>query len=372
MADDNEWVVESIAGYLGSPEWVVPVTDFMEHKCSVFDDEDENKLSYTEIHEQYKHLVEKLLDTYMQEVGISEQQFVEACSSPIAKSKALQAVFQPVLATDDFQVFKSLMLQKNMELQLQALRVIQERNGALPECLMDGEDMMSELEQQELKILKEVLRRSKEEYEQEEALRKMSQREAGSSSTSSSERMTVDVHPDADTPPDLVTDRGSKVGGISERSEPMGGDSGPDVQRTPTPGCPSSTSAKCLSREGSEDSKVLGPLRVPLKGAELKMSGSHAAESWLEEARKEAGISKSFKELSTVQQEQLQQRALYLRQQRDKLQALRKEQQPKPPEQLPACPALTPPPQEISADERKNLEKRKRLAEKLKEEVIKK
>ena len=34
MAEDSEWVVESIAGYLGSPEWVVPVTDFMENKCT--------------------------------------------------------------------------------------------------------------------------------------------------------------------------------------------------------------------------------------------------------------------------------------------------------------------------------------------------
>lgn len=43
----------------------------------------------------------------------------------------VQSVFQPVLATDDFQVFRSLMVQKNMELQLQALRVIKERNGRL-------------------------------------------------------------------------------------------------------------------------------------------------------------------------------------------------------------------------------------------------
>lgn len=34
MADDSEWVLESIAGYLGSPEWVIPVTDFMENKCT--------------------------------------------------------------------------------------------------------------------------------------------------------------------------------------------------------------------------------------------------------------------------------------------------------------------------------------------------
>ena len=41
----------------------------------------------------------------------------------------VQVVFQPVLATDDFQMFRSLMVQKNMELQLQALRVIKERHG---------------------------------------------------------------------------------------------------------------------------------------------------------------------------------------------------------------------------------------------------
>lgn len=41
-------------------------------------------------------------------------------------------MFQPVVATDDFQMFRSLMVQKNMELQLQALRVLKETNGTVP------------------------------------------------------------------------------------------------------------------------------------------------------------------------------------------------------------------------------------------------
>uniref|UniRef100_A0A3Q1F8Z0 Cilia- and flagella-associated protein 36 n=1 Tax=Acanthochromis polyacanthus TaxID=80966 RepID=A0A3Q1F8Z0_9TELE len=183
-----EWVVESIVGYLGSPEWVIPVTDFMENKCTVFDDEDENKLSYTEIHQQYKKLVEKLLENYMQEVGINEQQFLDACTSPFARSKTLQTVFQPVLATDDFQMFRSLMVQKNMELQLQALRVMKERNGALPECLTDGVDVMSELQQQEMKILQEVLKKSKEEYDEEMSRRMLLEEEVGSTSSSCSDK----------------------------------------------------------------------------------------------------------------------------------------------------------------------------------------
>lgn len=32
--DDSEWVLESIVGYLGSPEWVIPVTDFIENRCT--------------------------------------------------------------------------------------------------------------------------------------------------------------------------------------------------------------------------------------------------------------------------------------------------------------------------------------------------
>ncbi|XP_046698445.1 cilia- and flagella-associated protein 36 isoform X5 [Silurus meridionalis] len=223
MAEDSEWVVESIAGYLGSPEWLIPLTDFMENKCTVFDDEEENKLSYTEIHQQYKQLVEKLLENYMQEVGISEQQFLAACSSPFAKSKSLQALFQPVLATNDFQMFRSLMVQKNVELQLQALRVIKERKGALPDCLTDGTDVMSELEQQEMQILQEVLKRSKEEYEEELARREhLGQKVASTSTTLREEPVRNGSEPQAKahTHAQPIISPSKKVGEtvISERS----------------------------------------------------------------------------------------------------------------------------------------------------------
>ncbi|KTG32044.1 hypothetical protein cypCar_00030494 [Cyprinus carpio] len=272
MADDSEWVLESIAGFLSSPDWLIPLADFMDNKCSVFDDEDENKLSYTEIHQQYKQLVERLLENYTQEVGISEQQFLHACSS-FSKTQTLQAVFRPVLATDDFQMFRSLMVQKNMELQLQALHVIKERNGGLPECLTDGVDVVSELEQQEMKILQEVLRRSKEEYDLEMVHRVQETEEQASTSSSLSE----------------------------------------------TPLCDS------VSQQTNTDEQAL------------------------------------------------QQRSEYLKQQRDKLQALKRDQtQKSPADAPPAAPEPKHTAQEISVEEKKKLQKRKHLAEKLKEEVIKK
>ncbi|XP_034408503.1 cilia- and flagella-associated protein 36 isoform X2 [Cyclopterus lumpus] len=409
--DDSEWVVESIVGYLGSPEWVIPVTDFMENKCTVFDDEDENKLSYTEIHQQYKKLVEKLLGNHMQEVGIDEQQFLEACTSPFAKSKILQSVFQTVLATDDFQIFHSMMVQKNMELQFQALRVIKERNGALPECLTDGVDVMTELQDQEMKILQEVLKKSKEEYDEEMSRRLLLDEEVGSTSSSCSDKPMAESsgaqNASADPSQQSSTaEVNTSVTKEESKTDAPGGDKKSAAKRSST----SKPTAACGSN--GVESRVLPALRAPGRSGEPSVGLGPAAEACLEEAHREAGFSKPYTELTASQQEQLQQRAAYLRQQRDKLHALKKEQQkskqgatpeetpapspaPTVPEAvgqsqrngactlppLPLPPAPLPPAQlsahsskqkEISAEERKKLQKRKHLADKLKEEVIKK
>lgn len=177
--DEVEWVVESIAGFLRGPDWSIPILDFVEQKCEVFDDEEESKLTYTEIHQEYKELVEKLLESYLKEIGINEDQFQEACTSPLAKTRTSQAILQPVLAAEDFTIFKAMMVQKNIEMQLQAIRIIQERNGVLPDCLTDGADVVSDLEQEEMKILREVLRKSKEEYDQEEERKRKKQSSEG-------------------------------------------------------------------------------------------------------------------------------------------------------------------------------------------------
>ncbi|KAF6102703.1 cilia and flagella associated protein 36 [Phyllostomus discolor] len=173
--EELEWVMESIAGFLRGPDWSIPILDFVEQKCEVFDDEEESKLTYTEIHQEYKELVEKLLESYLNEIGINEDQFQEACTSSLAKTHTSQAILQPVLAAEDFTIFKAMMVQKNIEMQLQAIRIIQERNGVLPDCLTDGSDMVSDLEQEEMKILREVLRKSKEEYDQEEERKRKKQ-----------------------------------------------------------------------------------------------------------------------------------------------------------------------------------------------------
>ena len=39
-----------IIGFLRSPRWKAPVMSFIDEFCTVFDDEEENKLEFTKIH----------------------------------------------------------------------------------------------------------------------------------------------------------------------------------------------------------------------------------------------------------------------------------------------------------------------------------
>ncbi|XP_078413094.1 cilia- and flagella-associated protein 36 isoform X4 [Cetorhinus maximus] len=316
----EEWMVEGIAGFLSSSCWTIPITDFIEQNCAVFDDEEENKLSYTEIHQDYKDLVEQLLEGYLQDVGIQEDQFLEACNTPLAQSESFQPVFQPVLAAEDFQVFKSLMLQKNVELQLQALRMIQERNGVLPECLTDGEDKISELEQQELRILREVLKQSKDEYEEEMAKRYTTETGAKAGAAQS------------DLEKAIVENAQQEEARLSKQHE-LGKENlqrcvmkSKNASKHVTEDVSSSEIRNKLaidqqsSVSGQSNGitrKVLGPVRVPVKGEEKplpsesiekKMHQSDAAETWLQQAKKEAGISGSFMNLSEEEKQKIQKR----------------------------------------------------------------
>ena len=42
--------MDSITEYLKSPVWKNPILSFIDEHCIVFDEDDENKLEYTDIH----------------------------------------------------------------------------------------------------------------------------------------------------------------------------------------------------------------------------------------------------------------------------------------------------------------------------------
>ncbi|KAM9187418.1 cilia- and flagella-associated protein 36 [Dugong dugon] len=337
--EEVEWVVESIAGFLRGPDWSIPILDFVEQKCEVFDDEEESKLTYTEIHQEYKELVEKLLESYLKEIGINEDQFQEACMSPLAKSRTSQAILQPVLAAEDFSIFKEMMVQKNIEMQLQAIRIIQERNGVLPDCLTDGSDVVSDLEQEEMKILREVLRKSKEEYDQEEERKRKKQLS------------------------EAKTEGPSVHAGEATKMDNSQGDGEPFAHPPPE------VEVHFPNRSAQPLARKLGMLpessSLPQRG--LKMPD-------LEHVSVEGPIAN----LSALGTEELRQREHYLKQKRDKLMSMRKDVRTK---QLKNTEPLGKPAGEVeemtekpemTAEEKQTLLKRRLLAEKLKEEVVNK
>lgn len=47
----SEWVFEYVHGVFQAPTWEGPIGTFIDDNCIVFDDEEENKLSHTEVHQ---------------------------------------------------------------------------------------------------------------------------------------------------------------------------------------------------------------------------------------------------------------------------------------------------------------------------------
>ncbi|NXO72822.1 CFA36 protein, partial [Phainopepla nitens] len=344
--DDVEWVVDTIAGFLRGPAWSVPILEFMEHNCEVFDDEEESKLSYTEIYQEYQALVERLLEDYLKEVGINEEKFQEAFSSPLAKTHTSQAILQTVLAAEDFRLFKKMMVQKNIEMQLQAIRIIKERNGVLPECLTEGSDVFSEIEQEEMKILREVLRKSKEEYEIEQERKRTEEAHAKLKASGDSR----------------------EAGEVKESSE--GAEDSEETPKCPLEGSHKSTKEDpkpvCPVQKGTEN--LAQPSCTKGKEDTKKRSAGEGSENTVQKA----GV--KGPDLSETERQQLKQREDYLKKKRDLLLATKKESKNSvpPPANTDQKEEESPPKEEMPEEKQRLLQKRKMLAEKLKEEVINK
>ena len=106
---------------------------FIDEFCTVFDDEDENKLEFTKIHnvslpldinqpiaQDFKKIVENLLEELMKELGVTHEQFVDSCKRA-EKNPVHKKIVDQILAVENFMAFKRLMVKRNQELNRQAI-----------------------------------------------------------------------------------------------------------------------------------------------------------------------------------------------------------------------------------------------------------
>ena len=122
---ENDWFFDIIINFLRSPRWKTPIMSFLDEYCIIFDNEDENKLEYTPIHNQFKNTVEELIGCLLAELGVTQEQFLEACEKA-TKNPIHKKIVDQIVAVDNFVAFKKLMCKRNAELNLQAMRAMEE------------------------------------------------------------------------------------------------------------------------------------------------------------------------------------------------------------------------------------------------------
>ncbi|CRL07374.1 CLUMA_CG020351, isoform A [Clunio marinus] len=162
MADES-WVFDSLICFLHSPAWNASLSTFIEEKSIIFDPNIEIDISnpeYIAVHNEYKNLVDFMLGSFMEEMNITTEQFELAC----LEGKNLQALandepsdshsfsfhkglFQQIWAANDIRIFVRMMIQRNVELQLQALDLIERRQN---------ENASSSIEMENVEIEKSI------------------------------------------------------------------------------------------------------------------------------------------------------------------------------------------------------------------------
>lgn len=94
LAEDESWIFDSLVFFLNGPIWDAPVQSFIEEKSLIFEPNNENNPDYIKVYDEYKNLVDFMLGNFMEDIGISSQQFENACNHGSMEGISIQ--FQQV------------------------------------------------------------------------------------------------------------------------------------------------------------------------------------------------------------------------------------------------------------------------------------
>ncbi|KAG7395436.1 hypothetical protein PHYBOEH_003762 [Phytophthora boehmeriae] len=134
-AEESDWVFDYVLNLFRSPAWELPVMCFIDDNCASFDTDEENKFIYTELHTQFRELVETVLGSHLAEMGLTGDDFASICEKQRDSERAAGVsvadgvsadVVNQILAMDDFLSFKKLMVKRNLELELEAIKELRE------------------------------------------------------------------------------------------------------------------------------------------------------------------------------------------------------------------------------------------------------
>merc|ERR1719296_419408 len=116
------YISSLVAAIYRSPTWFSPIAKFVDENCGIFEDQEENKLEYTFIHNAFKQLIDELLEAHLQELSVTQEQFARFCQHGLSGENEFHTeLVEQLLSVDDFMIFKAMMVKRNAQLYRQAL-----------------------------------------------------------------------------------------------------------------------------------------------------------------------------------------------------------------------------------------------------------
>ncbi|XP_064623790.1 cilia- and flagella-associated protein 36-like isoform X1 [Lineus longissimus] len=182
-------VYDELIGHLEGILFQIPVISFIDRHCLIFEPDVDDNPEYKKVWEQYKTMVAQLLEGFREDCGLTHEQIIQTLKQ-IDKEIDLEdkSIFEQMFATESYKVFVSMMARKNTELQQQVILVILSQTGSVPDICVPGDvDDFKKKKTTEKKepsgctgsvminedaILAAVLKKSKEEYEAQQARQK--------------------------------------------------------------------------------------------------------------------------------------------------------------------------------------------------------
>ena len=121
MEDFQNWIFNILVNQMCSPGWNLPIQDFIDENCEVFEENEENKLIYTQVFQNFCNLIELMLEQISLSLDLGEGIMVGVLFEAL-RDKSISHYFLYLHATQDFILFKQIMIKRNIEIEIESIK----------------------------------------------------------------------------------------------------------------------------------------------------------------------------------------------------------------------------------------------------------
>jgi hypothetical protein len=123
--NDYTWLLDILVHYIKSPAWTTELCNFIDDNCIEFAGElgDENNLKFTDLHNRFKKIVDLKLDEFLVEYGVTTEMVMGAMAQ--IQTKEQLRILNQLIASDNFLLFKKMMIHRNNVLNMLAMQELQ-------------------------------------------------------------------------------------------------------------------------------------------------------------------------------------------------------------------------------------------------------